>query len=275
MPELPEVHTISADLRKILKNAVIDKVLIANNYRVFPENRIFINTVKGKRVLNVSRIAKNIIWELEGDKYIRFHLAMTGRILIRNPKESPMWSKVAFRIIPPRGMKPLDIAFADMRMFGRVELVEGEDLDKLKAKYGPEPLDRGLTPEEFLSRIKAKRSTIKSALLNQAVISGLGNIYATDALFLAGIHPETKTKDLDLQGTTKLLKAAKQVLEEGIVNRGSTLPDKMYVDIFGKEGSQQNHFKIYLKTICDNCKGPVEFKKIAGRGTYYCPNCQL
>jgi formamidopyrimidine-DNA glycosylase len=160
-------------------------------------------------------------------------------------------------------------------MFGKVELIQKSKVISLRKKYGPEALDKKLTPEKFLECLGSKRTNIKNALLDQKVVSGLGNIYATDALFLAGIHPETKTSEINLESAEKLLEAARSVLEEGIKNRGSTLPDKMYVDIYGKPGNQQKYFKIYMQKVCPRCKERVKFKKISGRGTYFCNHCQI
>jgi formamidopyrimidine-DNA glycosylase len=199
---------------------------------------------------------------------------MTGRVLIRDPKEKKdKWVKVLLQIKKDDDVKHL--RFADMRMFGRAELMSPESFVKLAEKYGPEPLDAKVGPQEFLDLLQSKRSNIKNVLLDQKIISGLGNIYATDALFIAKVHPETQTEDLTPEIAKKLLNAARSILEEGIKNRGATLPDRMYVDAFGKSGKQQKYFRIYMKEICPECETKVVFKKIAGRGTYFCPECQV
>jgi formamidopyrimidine-DNA glycosylase len=131
-----------------------------------------------------------------------------------------------------------------------------------------------ITPETCLTRLRSKNTIIKTALLEQSIVAGLGNIYATDALWLAKIHPETKTQSLMPEQVQILLNSAKEILLEGIKHRGSTLPDEAYVDIFGKPGSHQNYFRIYGKTYCPDCKTKVEYKKLNGRGTYFCPKCQ-
>ena len=111
-------------------------------------------------------------------------------------------------------------------------------------------------------------------MLDQAVVSGLGNIYATDALFLSKINPKTPSSAFSLTMAETLLKNARAILLEGIAHRGSTLDDKMYVDVFGKAGTHQKYFRIYGKANCPNCKSKAEYVKINGRGTYYCPICQ-
>jgi formamidopyrimidine-DNA glycosylase len=273
MPELPEVHTITSDLNEHIRGHKITRVIVAPNYKIAPSAEIFIANLKDKTITAVRRVAKNIIIELDSDELVTIHLAMTGRILIRDPKnKSDKWVKVILELVKDDDRKHL--RFTDMRMFGKVALLKKADIEKLTAKYGPEVLDEDLTPEMFLKALNARKTNIKNALLDQEIVSGLGNIYATDALFLAKLHPETLTTELNLEDAEKLLAAAREVLTEGINNRGSTLPDKMYVDIFGKEGHQQEHFKIYMKTICPVCGSKVDYIKLNGRGTYYCPVCQ-
>ncbi|MDC0448998.1 bifunctional DNA-formamidopyrimidine glycosylase/DNA-(apurinic or apyrimidinic site) lyase [bacterium] len=273
MPELPEVHTISADLNKNVRGFVITHIKIAPGYNVKPNNETFVQNVVGKKIDSVTRIAKNIIIKLEDEAHIVGHLAMTGRLLLRPPEyKQDKWVRVLFRL--KKSDKIWHFKFTDMRMFGKLELRNEAGIKNLEEKYGPEPVDKALTPEKFLEQIQSKRTNIKNALLDQKIIAGLGNIYATDALFMAKIHPETKTSDITLKMAGKLLEAARTILLEGIKNRGSTLPDKMYVDIFGKPGTQQNHFRIYMQGKCPKCGTKVAFKKINGRGTYFCPECQ-
>lgn len=274
MPELPEVHTIAKDLKDNIVGYTIKTCEISDGYIALPTNETFKNSILNKKVTDINRIAKNIIIYLNDNKVIHFHLAMTGQILLKDTKEfsNKNWLRVLLTITNKYQTKYL--AFNDMRMFGKIAILSKEQLGELRKKYGPEPISEDFTPEIFLKILKSKRTNIKNALLDQVLVSGLGNIYATDALFLAGIHPETKTHELSLAQIEKLHNTAAYILKEGIKNRGSTLPDKMYVDIFGRSGCQQNHFKIYLKKQCPTCNTKVEFKKINGRGTYFCPKCQ-
>jgi formamidopyrimidine-DNA glycosylase len=271
MPELPEVYTITKDLKKHVCGHVIEKVTVDKNYAaIFPSKKDFIKGVTGKEIKTVGRIAKNILIQLENDTFIAVHLAMTGQIMLDNPEQK--WVKVAFTL--KKSGETRDLSFGDVRMFGKVVLMSKEEVKQLREKYGPEPINENLTPQEFLNQLQSKKTKVKGALLEQSIVAGLGNIYATDALFLAKIHPEKSTKDVTLLEATKLLEAARSVLKEGIRHRGSTLPDKMYVDVFGKPGKQQEHFKIYLKKRCPRCKSSVNVIKVSGRGTYFCGRCQ-
>jgi len=274
MPEFPEVYTISQDLKKNIIGYKIKNIQVFKYYKLpSPINTKLKNTI-GLKILDVENIAKNIVIKLSKDTYIVFHLAMTGRILLRESShKDDNWVKIVLEL--ERNDKILHLKFADMRQFGKVLVLNKQGVSTLANKYGLDPLEEKITPEKFLEQIKSKKTNIKNALLDQKIISGVGNIYATDSLFLSRIHPKTSTQDITLEDAAKLLKSIRQVLREGIKNRGSTLPDKMYVDIFGKEGHQQNHFKIYLKQKCPVCNSKVEFIKINGRGTYYCPTCQL
>ncbi|MFZ2664395.1 MAG: bifunctional DNA-formamidopyrimidine glycosylase/DNA-(apurinic or apyrimidinic site) lyase [Patescibacteria group bacterium] len=274
MPELPEVYTISQDLKKNIIGYKIKNIQISKYYKLpSPINTKLKNTI-GLKILDVDNIAKNVVIKLSKNTYIVFHLAMTGRILLRESShKDDNWVKVVLEL--EKNKKTVNLKFADMRQFGKLLVLNKQGLSTLTNKYGLSPLEDKITPEKFLKAIKSKRSNIKNVLLDQKIISGVGNIYATDSLFLSKIHPKVSTQDITLGDATKLLKSVRQVLKEGIKNRGSTLPDKMYVDIFGNEGHQQNHFKIYLKQKCPVCNSKVEFIKINGRGTYLCPTCQV
>jgi len=273
MPELPEVHTISQDIKKNIVGFEIKNIQIDKNYRIPDEQKSKLAKLKGKKIKDSHRIAKNIVLEISENEFLVFHLAMTGRILLRSDtEEKDKWVKVVFEI--SKNGKNMYLKFCDMRQFGKINVLDRAQLAFLENKYGIDVLKQEITPEEFLKRLKSKKTTIKNVLLDQSIISGLGNIYATDTLFLSKINPKTSTQNLSLEQSEKILKNSRVILKEGIKNRGSTLADKMYVDIFGNSGSQQNYFRIYGKNICPVCHSKTAFEKINGRGTYYCPTCQ-
>jgi formamidopyrimidine-DNA glycosylase len=270
MPELPEVHTISADLNKHISGCTIKKVVVAKTYNIKPTADEFVKNVTGKKVKDVKRVAKNIVINFETNDSIIIHLAMTGQVLLRESTvKTDKWVKAVFVLDNGK-----NLIFTDMRSFGKLAYAKDSDLADLYKKYGPEPLDDGLTAQEFLNILQKKKTTIKNALLEQSLVAGIGNIYANDALFLSNIHPETLTIKLNKQSADKLLTALRTILKEGIDHRGSTLPDKMYVDIFGNPGTQQNYFRIFMKKQCPICGTKIEIKSINGRGSYICPNCQ-
>jgi formamidopyrimidine-DNA glycosylase len=273
MPELPEVHTVVTDLNKNIPGYKISGVAINSSYKTLPDNATFKKALDGKSIVEVKRIAKNILIKLSSGNYILIHLAMTGRVLLRNTSDqTDSWIRVSLKIEKNGDMK--ELRFADIRMFGKIGVISEKAVQKLLNKYGPEPTNSNLSAERFYEIIKSKKTNIKNVLLDQNLISGLGNIYATDALFISSINPQTSTSKITLDMAKNLLKSAKSVLEEGMKNRGSTLPDKTYVDIFGREGSQQKFFKIYMKEKCPKCNAKVSFIKLNGRRTYFCENCQ-
>lgn len=272
MPELPEVHTITTDLKKYALGAKIKNVSIKGDYSAIPDNETLERSAVGHVIKDVRRIAKNIVIQISSGSWLVIHLAMTGRLLLRKPEQqSDKWERVVFSL--EKNGKVFELRFCDMRMFGKVRVLGDSELEAIQKKYGPEPTDESLKPQEFHQILLSKRTTIKNALLDQNLISGLGNVYATDALWMAQIHPETPTKQISLDMATKLLIASKEILQEGIQNRGISMSD--YVDLFGKAGQQQNFFRVYRKEICTRCKGKIDFKQLNGRGTYFCSNCQF
>ncbi len=270
MPELPEVHTIASDLNKHISGCTIKKVVVAKTYNIKPTADEFVANVKGKKVKGARRIAKNIVIDFETGDSMIIHLAMTGQVLLRDPDvKTDKWVKAVFVLDNGK-----NLIFTDMRAFGKLAYAQDHDIEDLYKKYGPEPLDEGLTAREFLNILQKKKTNIKKALLEQSLVAGIGNIYANDALFLSKIHPETTTQQLTQQDAENLLESLRTVLKEGIAHRGSTLSDRMYVDIFGNAGTQQNFFRIFMKKACPTCGTKVEVKSIGGRGSYICPNCQ-
>ena len=272
MPELPEVHTITQDVNKYASGATITKIITRGDYNLHPENDHFISKIQNKKILSVKRVGKTILFELEDENFMTIHLAMTGRLLIRkNGFDQDQWERVIFKL--NKGEKQIDLRFCDKRMFGKVKYLDADEVRLLINKYGPEPLDKNITAEKFHKRIKSKRTNIKNVLLDQSKITGLGNVYATDALWIAKIHPESRTETITLEQAEKLLNASQEVLKEGIKNRGISMSD--YVDAFGKKGKQQEFFRIYGKEKCSRCNNQTSFIKLNGRGTYFCDFCQV
>ncbi|MBD3365795.1 hypothetical protein GF360_00425 [candidate division WWE3 bacterium] len=295
MPEFPEVYTIVKDLDRVVKRRKFRRVEIEEGYKVLPENSKFKEAVEGKAAEGAEQIAKNIIIKLEGNAYINIHLAMSGQVLLKKKNKKLRWERVTFTLEPLQEQIPkqiqkdapntkengkketnsiLYLAYRSIRMFGKVELLNQIQYEELKKKYGPPPLFKEVDAKKFHEIIRSRNTNIKNLLMDQTKIGGLGNIYATEALFRAQIHPESRTQNISLEKSEKLWRAVKEVTNEGIKNRGSTLEDELYVDIFGKKGTQQEHFQVYSREVCVKCKGKIKRKKISGRNTYFCKTCQ-
>ncbi len=287
MPELPEVTTIANQLQKEIVGSIIIDVQSVGGYKTQPEFGELKRRSQGSKVLSVERAAKTIViglsdkGEVKSNKFVVIHLAMTGRLLLRPPEFKPdPWTRLVFRIQPvglDSTRRVRELRFCDSRMFGYVKLLTRDELDAHTKRYGPDALDPKLTPIEFLRELRRRKTAVKRALLEQDLLAGVGNLYANDALWLAQIHPETPTQNITINRAAKLLESVRIILEESISRRGSTLGDKMYIDLYGQEGEHQNHFRVYDKADrpCSRCSFKISFKEIGGRGTFFCSKCQV
>jgi len=297
MPEFPEVHIITSELKKALKGSTIKKVIIKENYKVYPSNEIFVKAITGAKILSVKQVAKNIVLQLENG-FITIHLAMTGQLLAKKASNSMRtanlpglnssnWEKVCFKMeLPPNKdlkktplgqnsfPKSFYLSFSDRRMFGKISFLTPWEFENLQKKYGPSPLSQELSSQKLSQILQKKKTGIKNFLMEQDKIGGLGNIYVTEALFMAKIHPETKTYNIPPEKIEDLSKSIRKAVKSGISHGGTTLADGMYKDIFGKRGRNQDFLQIYGKSKCPECGSKVEKKKIAGRSSYFCPTCQ-
>jgi len=274
MPELPEVWTITQTLKENIMGFEITKVASSRAPGIAPNISA---QVAEKKITNIERLAKNIVFTLSQesgeDLFLIFHLAMTGQLLFDkvNSQKKP-WERLELTL--QKNNKALVLKFCDMRMFGKVYTANLNELKKLKEKYGQDIVEKMPSPKDFLETLRSKKTSVKNVLLQQNVISGVGNIYAIEALFLARILPKTPTQNITIQQAETLVKTLRKVLEEGIKDRGTTLDDKSYKDPFGRYGNHQKHLYIYGKKTCPVCNGLVRFEKINQRGTYFCPICQ-
>jgi formamidopyrimidine-DNA glycosylase len=261
MPELPEVETVVRTLRpglvgrKIL-NAEFGQLRVL---RGLPSDTA--EALRSQKVLAIERYGKFIAIRLERGCLI-VHLGMTGKLLL--DAEPTKWTHAVFTL--DKGT----LSYDDPRQFGRIEY--GPDLPARVAALGPEPLE--VTVEDFASRLKARKSPIKAVLLNQAVVRGVGNIYADEALFRAGIRPKRMAARLKAAEVRKLWDAMREVLTEAIESRGSSVSN--YVDAEGNKGSFQNSHRVYQRTgePCVVCARPIARIVVGQRSTHYCPNCQ-
>lgn len=267
MPELPEVFTITENLKKILQNSTLREIEIFENYKSIPNLEEF-DSIKNLRVKNVYRIAKYILINFE-EYTLQVHLGMTGRIRYSDKKENFGWDKIRFEFENSHNEK-FFINFTDTRKFGKIKILKNVSINT-----GYEPLlEVSEKIEETAKKIQTKNTEIKNILLDQKVISGLGNIYSNDTLFHSKTNPLIKGKNLSTEKIIQIIQSAKTILEEGIKYGGSSLRDKMYSDIFGNYGEYQDHFQIYERKKCKDCGEQVLKIQVKKRATYYCPKCQ-
>lgn len=273
MPELPEVETI----KRQFKRAVVGREIVAADIRLAKIIRgaveDFVAGSVGARFTDARRRSKVLILDLSNGNSILAHLRMSGR-LIYAPSSEPVVKHTHAILTLDNGY---DLRLWEMRQFGRLALVKTNAVDSTPeiAKLGPEPLDDEFTLECF-SRILARRPrrAIKALLLDQTVIAGVGNIYADEILYQARVHPTRKAGSLSGDETKRIYEAIRELLLASIRRRGTSVD--LYVDLFNKVGENQHHLRVYARAgqSCP-CGGSVERIKVAGRGTHYCPRCQV
>ena len=298
MPELPEVQTIIDDLNRKVKGLTITDVWTdwSKYFRRSPGGfNGFKKTVKGKKINKVWRLGKNIIFDFSGNQKMLIHQKMTGHLLVgtwnlelgawRAKQIGPLAEKVngyihvMFWLGGPSNKVGASkmLALSDLRKFAKVLVVDEKDFENLKdiKNIGPDPLKPDFQFNDFKSLIVKKRGVIKKVLMDQNVISGIGNIYADDILFMAKIHPLKKAEKLNDDELKAIFEAIKKILKKAVKLRGTSTSD--YRDTSGKKGGYGNVRLAYQHEgeKCPNkCGGVIKRIKIGGRSSHFCPNCQ-
>jgi formamidopyrimidine-DNA glycosylase len=287
MPELPEVEIVKRGLQsKIVGKKIRDVEII--NVKLFQGDK---GLVEGSSIESIERRAKMIIVNSTGDYLLLIHLKMTGQLIYdtcRGDKTDRVFgghpSADWVADLPNKFTHVIFnftdggvLYFNDLRQFGYIKLIKKDDLGIVKAikELGPEPYDERLTPEYLMSVFaKRPRVKIKQLLLDQTVIAGVGNIYADESLFCAGISPLRVAKDITRVEIVKLIDCIIKVIDFALENGGSS--ENTFVHVDGGKGSMQNFFKVYRQTglKCPNGCGRITRIVVGGRGTHYCPICQ-
>ncbi len=288
MPELPEVETIRIGLKELLPEKTV-KAVDFDWQKSFPNAKHDVdNFLIGAKITGVKRRAKVLIIDLDTSYSLIIHLKMTGQLVFRSNDEKQRFgaghpTSSLIDSLPDRSTHvTLDLGdsklfFNDQRKFGWVRLVPTIEIPQIDffKKVGPEPLADDFTAHEFIERLlRRKNSNIKSVLLDQTVIAGVGNIYADESLFAAGIHPETVVMGIKKTKLEALFSELQAVLRMSIEKGGST--DKNYVDAEGKKGSYLTFAKVFRREgkPCQSCGTAIDKIRVAGRGTHVCPSCQ-
>ncbi|MBU6155439.1 MAG: bifunctional DNA-formamidopyrimidine glycosylase/DNA-(apurinic or apyrimidinic site) lyase [Alphaproteobacteria bacterium] len=280
MPELPEVETVRRGLEPVLEGRVLARVLARRNDLRFPLPKNFAARLTGRRVLRLSRRAKYILAHLDNGEVLLIHLGMSGRFQIEGQgvgrfvhAGAPPGKHDHVEFLTDAGAR---VVYTDHRRFGSMDLVPEAHLatHRLLRAIGPEPLSEAFDGALLAARLEGKRTPIKSALLDQRVVAGLGNIYVCEALFRAGISPRRQASTVRLARTERLVPDIKAVLEEAILAGGSTLRD--FKDTSGELGYFQHRFDVYDREgeACRRCGAPVRRIVQAGRSTFFCSGCQ-
>lgn len=294
MPELPEVETIRNDLKKAILKKKITAVIVRDEKIVKNKTADFIKTLRGRYFAGIDRIGKLLIFKISGqDNFLLVHLKMTGQLvysrknrIIAGGHENTRakskkiagggetfpnkYTRIIFEF--ENGAK---LFFNDLRKFGYAKIVKAKKLEEIKNEYGIEPLTEYFTYQAFKKTFKGRKAPIKAILLDQRLIAGIGNIYADEALFLAGIRPDRLVINLEESEKKSVFQAINSVIKQAIKHRGTTF--NSYIDVSGRKGGFFNSLKVYGREgkKCLFCSKTVIKKiKVAGRGTRVCEKCQ-
>jgi formamidopyrimidine-DNA glycosylase len=273
MPELPEVETIARGLDKRVRGDAIESVWLGKYREPLKSTaKQIAGALTGSRIAKVRRVGKHIVFDLEpqtspngksSSQWI-VHLGMTGRMLVCSPGDETVKHTHAVASLS----SGRELRFIDPRRFGRLSVATEQSF----AGPGTEPLT--VSAEDFAKLFRGRKTPIKAALLNQKLLHGVGNIYADESLFRAGIRPRKQAGKLTRAELDRLHVALREVLKEAIKLGGSSVSD--YVDAEGREGFFQLQHRVYLRTgkPCLVCKTAIKRFVLGGRGTHYCPRCQ-
>lgn len=261
MPELPEVETIRRGLRYECLGKTITKATINNfDYAEIPPE-----ILKDRTIKDVKRYGKNIFIQLDNNYGLKVHLGMSGRILVlRDDSEPPKHSHLILNMDDDAR-----IFFIDPRRFGSVSYIENGRWQDFIFRLGPEPWD--ITTKNLYEVFQKRRITVWEALMDQSIISGIGNIYANEICHLAKISPLQKTKELSEFEVELILLSARFILEEAIKNQGTSF-DTFYTNVYGEFGSAQKYLRIYKQEgkVCNDCKDTIKRQLFKGRSIYLC-----
>ena len=272
MPELPEVETVKETLKlKLIGKKIKDVKIYYDGIIAYPEIKEFSKQIKNLPIKDINRRGKWLMFDLD-KYYLLSHLRMEGKYFFKNKGDKlDNHEHVVFSLDSNE-----ELRYRDTRKFGKMYLIKKEDINNVGPikDLGLEPWDTNLTKEYLKDKYKTKKLPIKTVLLDQSIIVGIGNIYADEILFLSKLNPLIKCCDLNDDDLENIIKYTKEVLEKAIKLGGTTI--RTYTSVDGVHGRFQNELLIHGKDkgICPNCGQAIKKIRVGGRGTYYCSNCQ-
>ena len=293
MPELPEVEVVKLFLEQKLLRKTITKIEILNPKSFIGDSKKIID----QKIIKFSRTGKQLSIYLSNNLILLVHLKMTGQLIYQGcvlghpTKDSalPMPTKSTrlifhFSLPSSRGMPDLSaeaggqgvLYFNDQRKFGWVKLLTQSQLSDSQSNLGLDIFDPQFSPKYLYSQLQHSRRPVKVVLLDQHFFAGIGNIYANDALFLAGIHPQVPSNEINPKQAKLIHKFMLQIMKQSVLAGGSTARDNQYLHPDGTSGKNQFFFRVYERKgePCLNCGTKIKYQKLAGRGTFFCPKCQ-
>ena len=281
MPELPEAETIVRGIRPVVSGRRVSRVEIVHG-DVVKGTEVRLRSVTGQRITGVERRAKNVLLELSDRSVVWINLGMTGGILPLSPsraeRSGPAGERYGRAATHPavifRLDRGLDLVFDDSRRFGTVERLDAKASSTRSSSFGPEPLDVGFTPDGLWRGLRESRTPVRSWLLDQRRIAGVGNIYAAEALHRAGIHPARRTHTVRRYEAEALHEAVREVLAGALRAGGTTIRDYRNAD--GGRGEFVRNLKVYDREglPCTRCSTTIRRLVFGGRSAFFCPTCQ-
>ncbi len=286
MPELPEVEIVKQSLSKKIRHKKVKKIIIKNRNLRFKLDHNFSNIVKNSVVENISRFSKYLIIKLDNSYYWLIHLGMSGTLHVVDKNKQKFLTNLSFYQSPnlPEKHNHIHISFDkfkiiynDPRRFGYFLLLKSKyKLDEFISNYGPEPFNLNFDLNYVFNYFKGKNKNIKTFLLDQKFVSGIGNIYASEILFLSKIYPFKKASLLSREDCKKIVYNSKKILSRAIKKGGSSIRD--FKDTLGSYGNYQKEFKVYqqegLKCKTRGCTDIIKKKIVSNRSTFFCNSCQ-
>ena len=272
MPELPEVETVSQGLRKRALGRRILAVEVRHPGVIVGSPDEFAEEVVGRTIVSVRRKGKALALELEAENappcYLLVRLGMTGQFTVA-AREAPLEPHT--HVLLALGERE-ELRFRDVRRFGRLRSCTRTEVEAAFDRLGPDA--QQMTEEQFLNALRGRRGAIKSWLMNQQLLAGLGNIYADESLFVARVHPLAQPARISPRKARRLFRAVRKVLDHAVKLQGTSFRD--YVDIQGRPGSYEPRLRVYQRTgePCRRCGRPIRRLVIAGRSSHFCPRCQ-
>jgi formamidopyrimidine-DNA glycosylase len=279
MPELPEVEVVRRDLEREIVGRKI-KAVEADGMRSIRRHhnrKQFANRLVGRKIAGVERRGKYILCRLEGGDVLVIHLGMSGQLLRTKGARVPTTKHTHVVITFTQGGQ---LRFVDPRTFGEMFVTELDGVEKEVselAHLGLDPLESAMSWEHFGRIVADKHQKLKSLLMDQRFLAGIGNIYSDEILFGAGLRWDRMSDSLSAQEVRRLYRAMVETLQDAVKYRGSSLADEQYVDLYGKPGEFQLHHKVYAREgeACRRCRRPLVRERYGGRSTFYCDACQV
>ena len=286
MPELPEVEIVRESLNKKIRQKKVENVIVRNRKLRFKIPLNFEKFLRYQKILEVSRFSKYLIFKLSNKSFCLLHLGMSGTIHILCSRKKNLVTNTSFYSSPtlPEKHNHVEIIFKNLRLvyndprrFGFFQILKDENsLKKRFLSLGPEPFDRKFNKKYIYSSLSNKVKNIKNFLLDQNFVSGIGNIYANEILFLSKIRPTQKGATLTEKDCKKIAKNSQKVLRDAIDKGGSSIRD--FKNTLGKKGNFQKKFNVYGRNGLNckrlRCQGIIKKKVISNRSTFYCSTCQ-